>query len=135
MITNFSWNEMIGTSHKEIDNNPKDIRIIANLIKLAEFLQVIRDELQMPIIVSSGYRCSELNKKIGGAEYSWHMQGLAADIHTIDRKDNDKLLAILEKHKKDLDELGLYIDAKGNYRYFHIGIGPLKRYKRYEKKV
>jgi uncharacterized protein YcbK (DUF882 family) len=45
-----------------------------------EVLQPTRDKLGQPIPVSSGYRCPELNKIIGGAVSSQHMKGEAADI-------------------------------------------------------
>ena len=35
---------------------------------------------EQPIIISSGYRCPALNKAVGGAKRSYHLQGRAADI-------------------------------------------------------
>ena len=51
-----------------------------NVQKLAENLQVLRDTIQKPIIVISGYRSPVYNKKIGGARRSQHMKATAADI-------------------------------------------------------
>lgn len=48
--------------------------------ELIEKLQKLRDMLGKPIIVNSGYRTSEYNKRIGGALKSQHMLGTAADI-------------------------------------------------------
>lgn len=51
-----------------------------NLIKVSEGLEEIRQLLgNLPIQISSGYRNPELNRRIGGARKSHHMQGWAAD--------------------------------------------------------
>lgn len=74
----FQLKELIRTSHREIDNTPSK-EIIERLTTLAtEFLEPIRDQFG-PIIVTSGYRCPELNKAIGGSKTSAHMDGCAAD--------------------------------------------------------
>lgn len=101
MITNFSWNEMIKTN-TGFDNTPQDFNIIKNLVRLTEFLQVIRDELHLPIIVTSGYRSKEVNEQVGGVASSYHCKGLAADIKC---KDMDKLLAVLREHLMSIDQL------------------------------
>lgn len=68
-----------------IDNEPNDMEK-SNLLRLAWFLESLRSRLRMNhgepmyIIVSSGFRCEELNTAIGGSKTSAHMQGLAADI-------------------------------------------------------
>ena len=43
-------------------------------------LQSIRDEMQRPLKITSGYRCQEHNLKIGGRVGSSHLKGLAADL-------------------------------------------------------
>lgn len=43
-------------------------------------LQIIRDEIQKPIIVNSGYRCEKHNKEVCGEENSLHLTGNAVDI-------------------------------------------------------
>ncbi|MBE7053409.1 MAG: DUF882 domain-containing protein [Ruminococcaceae bacterium] len=47
---------------------------------LVELLQKIRDHFGKPITINSAYRNATYNKKIGGATYSQHVQGTAADI-------------------------------------------------------
>jgi uncharacterized protein YcbK (DUF882 family) len=54
--------------------------VIENLTLLANRLQVIRDLLQKPIIINSGFRSTAYNRKVGGAERSQHILGKAADI-------------------------------------------------------
>lgn len=63
-----------------IDNTPSD-GIIGNIKDLARWLETLRAKLDgKKIVISSGYRCEELNKLVGGSPASQHMQGLAADI-------------------------------------------------------
>lgn len=63
-----------------IKNEPEPWEI-DNLRAVAEnIFQPIRDHFGIPIGVSSGYRCKQLNKAIGGSKYSQHMIGEALDI-------------------------------------------------------
>lgn len=43
-------------------------------------LDILRHKLGKPVIITSGYRTPEWNKKCNGAKYSYHMRGMAADI-------------------------------------------------------
>lgn len=45
-----------------------------------EVLEPLRSFVGQPIIISSGYRCNQLNIKVGGAYASQHTLGEAADI-------------------------------------------------------
>ena len=47
---------------------------------LLEKLDLLRDRIGAPIIVTSGYRCPEHNAAVGGVSNSQHVQGNAADI-------------------------------------------------------
>lgn len=47
---------------------------------LVEVLQKIRDHFGKPVNINSAYRTPEKNKKVGGAAYSQHLYGMAADI-------------------------------------------------------
>lgn len=48
--------------------------------KLVNLLQILRDRLDTPLVVNSGYRTPEYNKKVNGINNSLHVQGKAADI-------------------------------------------------------
>lgn len=56
--------------------------------KLVRRFEEIRQEVQYvvlvptPIHVSSGYRCVEWNLLVGGSPKSWHLRGMALDLHT-----------------------------------------------------
>ena len=65
-----------------IQNIP-DKRAIENIQWLCtKILDPLREKIGKPIVISSGYRSPELNKKIGGAQFppSQHTMGKAADI-------------------------------------------------------
>lgn len=116
-ISNFSFNELTKTD-TGLENNPSDMNVIRNLVKLSEFLQIIRNELQLPIIVNSGYRSKEVNESVGGVSSSYHCKGLAADIKCADM---DKLLAVLHSHLMDIDQLGIYYNSTTQL-WFHVGL-------------
>lgn len=52
--------------------------------KLIDNLQKLRDLIDKPITIVSGFRCKTHNSACGGARNSQHMLGTAADIQVID---------------------------------------------------
>ena len=82
LTQNFTLNELIYSATAEankIDNRPS-VPVISNLRALCtNVLQPLRNALGCPIIISSGFRCAELNKCVGGAANSGHLYGQAAD--------------------------------------------------------
>ncbi len=48
--------------------------------ELVEVLQKIRDHFGRAVTINSGYRTEAHNKRVGGAPYSRHKYGVAADI-------------------------------------------------------
>ena len=80
----FKFIEMINSAKAaefSIDNFPKDCDIIDNIIYTMECLDKIREEYGLPLYISSGYRCPDLNTKVGGKETSQHLKGQAADVN------------------------------------------------------
>ena len=62
-------------------NNSVPSRYIPVLQQLCqEVLEPLRSFVGQPIVISSGYRCNQLNVKVGGAYASQHTLGEAADI-------------------------------------------------------
>nr|DAI07818.1 MAG TPA: peptidase [Microviridae sp.] len=47
---------------------------------LAIILNIARNIIKKPITITSGYRTVGHNAKVGGAKYSYHTRGMAADI-------------------------------------------------------
>lgn len=62
-----------------IDNTPPDA-VLPALQRLAELLERVREVLGHPVVVTSAYRCSELNHAVGSRRTSDHISGQAADI-------------------------------------------------------
>ena len=86
---NFTLDEMIRTS-TGIPNIPTD-KEIENIKMLVEnVLQPLRDRMNRPVIVNSGFRNKEVNKAFGGSKTSGHMLGTAADI-TLGTKELNRL--------------------------------------------
>jgi zinc D-Ala-D-Ala carboxypeptidase len=64
---------------RRIDNTPSE-EILKNLKILALKMEEIRELLgNVPLVVTSGYRSPDLNRIVGGASNSQHLQGLACD--------------------------------------------------------
>ena len=57
---------------------PEDVK--HNIVKLSSQLQIIRDIVDSPIKVNSGFRCEKYNRHIGGVKRSQHLLGKASDI-------------------------------------------------------
>lgn len=67
-----------------------------NLIKLIELLlDPIRTKWGKPIKVNSGYRCSKLNRMVGGVSTSQHLLGEAVDITVGSSEENKKLFEMI----------------------------------------
>ena len=63
-----------------IDNSVPS-RFIPALEQLCkEILEPLREFAQQPVVISSGYRCPQLNIKVGGVYSSQHTLGEACDI-------------------------------------------------------
>ena len=120
LTTNFTLNELVYSVTAEankIDNRP-NVKVVANLKALCEnVLQPLRDYLGCPVIVSSGFRCAELNKKVGGRPNSQHLLGEAADFVVPQRNLKDAFNYI-KGHLK-YDQLLFEYDLSGN-RWIHV---------------
>jgi hypothetical protein len=128
---NFRLSEFISSETAKklgIDNTPSFETMFTIKRLVEEVLQPIRDEFGMPITINSGYRCSKLNKAVGGAKNSDHVWGSAADI---DSSDNKKLWNIIIKMINDGKiECRQLIDEK-NLSWIHISINcPNAAYKK-----
>ncbi len=104
------------------DGSEMPVPVFLNVVKLANQLQRLRDELNRPVKVHSGYRSPEHNKKVGGVDDSEHLKGRAGDI-SVEGVSPKKVYETIEKLISSGDMLqgglGLYdgfvhYDFRGN---------------------
>ena len=99
---NFTLAEMVATSHKKLQDAPS-MEVIQNLQHLCiHVLQPLRDAIGRPVYITSGYRSAKLNARVGGVKNSYHLRGLAADIH-VDNEEHAKVLFDILKQNKYVD--------------------------------
>ena len=109
----------------KIDNTPSE-EIIENLTEFTdEFLDKLREVWGSPIKVSNGFRCEELNKKVGGSKTSSHLKGFAADLKPVNG-DIDGLVACAIELSKTLNFDQIIDEYSGNKHWLHIGYKNLK---------
>jgi hypothetical protein len=73
---NFTWNEATHGGQRI----PEDAQVTQNLIRVARALQEVRDLLGgRSISINSWYRPPSVNRAVGGARYSRHIEGDAVD--------------------------------------------------------
>lgn len=116
----FSMSELIhsDTAIQHRINNMPDITSMDNMLNLIHYLlNPLRTYLRRPIIVSSGFRCKELNAKVGGSENSQHLKGQAVDILAEGMKAKDLAKFILNT---GLDFDQLILEKKGLIEWVHI---------------
>lgn len=93
------------------DGTPVPKKYINNVKELANNLQVLRDEIGLPISINSGYRHPEYNKRIGGAKFSQHLTASASDIVVRDmtpKKLAKNILKLIKSGKMKEGGVGLY---------------------------
>ena len=79
MTPHFTLGELTHTDHRTLDNTP-DAVALANLNRLALFLEQVKEALQFkPILVNSAYRSKAVNDAVGSRDTSQHRLGCAAD--------------------------------------------------------
>ena len=84
-------------------------------------------EKDTPIIINSGYRSSELNKKVGGSPTSNHLTGCAVDIRVYGIEQAVRYAVILmdyaDETRQDYDELLIERNKSGGY-WLHFAVRP-----------
>tara|TARA_R100000278_G_scaffold53419_1_gene44786 strand:- start:137 stop:619 length:483 start_codon:yes stop_codon:yes gene_type:complete len=138
LSNSFTLSEMLRSntaSRLGIDEqfNPSK-EVIDNLTRLCKkVLQPIRDSLEMPVRVTSGYRCEELNKAISGSLRSQHVKGEAADIELwIRGKEKnaillDEIINLSFRGEIEFDQLIIEYPVNDVPKWIHISYSDKNR--------
>lgn len=120
LTKNFTLEELTysATANAYKISNKPNTEQIENLKRLAiNILQPIRDKFGV-VRISSGFRSTELNKKIkGSAKNSQHMTGQAADIGEVK---GAKLKDVFKYIKDNLDYDQLLYEISGGVIWIHV---------------
>ena len=107
-----------------IDNRPSKCAYHLLHVLVDQLLDPIREAWGEPIVVSSGYRCKELNTLIGGVKNSHHILGCAADIIAGNRADHRKLFRLIMKMQQQDQIRFTQLIWEGDGRWIHISYVP-----------
>jgi hypothetical protein len=140
----FTLGEVTKSRHAEIYNIPSHVAI-ENLKRVCVWLEELRrrynlryvlrsvsppelgGEKDTPIIINSGYRSPELNRKVGGSATSNHLTGCAVDIRVVGIEQAMRYAVILmdyaDETKQDYDELLIERNKSGGY-WLHFAVRP-----------
>lgn len=121
----FTLEELTKTSY-QVDNKATSNAVVANLCLLVFYiLDPLRLAMHEPVIITSGYRCQELNKLVGGVPNSQHLSGCAADIRIKNEAHGKRMFATL-RGLYYVDQL-LY-EHKGKTTWIHVSFSWTPRH-------
>jgi len=122
----FLLGEFTKSNYPEVYNIPSHVAI-ENMKRVCGWLEVLRDRYGSPIIINSGYRSPQLNKKVGGVATSNHVTGCAVDIWCSGAEQAIDYAYILKAYSKesqqDFDELFIEKNKYGRY-WVHFAVRP-----------
>lgn len=111
------------TAVKNKIQNIPSAEVKKNIEELLGVLDGLREHYGKPIKITSGYRCTELNKLVGGSPTSAHVIGYAVDLQPIgDTFENFKaeVLRWLDKSRVKFDQC--IIERNKNTQWVHFGL-------------
>ena len=80
------------------ENIPNVLQIANMIYGCRQLLEPAREAIGCPIIVNSGFRNADVNRRVGGVRGSQHQQGCAADIRPKDPQQFQPLVEFLKTH-------------------------------------
>ena len=137
----FTLGELTKTSCQTNDGNIPSRVAIENLKRLCGWLEILRERYNQmygnlslgpgpsdrSVIINSGYRSPEVNKRVGGSPTSNHLTGCAADIKVFGIEQAMRYAVILlnyaDNTMQEFDELLIERSKKGTY-WLHFAVRP-----------
>ena len=121
----FLLGEFTKSNYPEVYNIPSHVAI-ENMKRICGWLEALR-QAQGPIVINSGYRSPQLNKRVGGVSTSNHLTGCAVDIRCSGIEQAIEYAAILigyaRESQQDYDELFIEKNKYGRY-WVHFAVRP-----------
>ena len=122
----FTLGEVTKSRHTEVYNIPSHVAI-ENLKRVCAWLEELRVRAKTPIVINSGYRSPQLNKKLGGSPTSNHLTGCAVDIRVAGIEQAMRYAVILmdyaDETKQDYDEIFIEKNRYGAI-WLHFAVRP-----------
>jgi hypothetical protein len=125
LTDNFTLEEMVRTNYAALQekNTQESIPCKSKLVLVCKELQKLRGFLSRPIYVTSGFRCKELNDKVGGPDNSQHLLGEAADFVADGYQDIKGMEFIFWWCANHMDYRQIILEKpEGRKPWVHIGI-------------
>ena len=126
LTPHFTLGEVTKSRHAEVYNIPSHVAI-ENLKRVCEWLEELRARAKTPIVINSGYRSPQLNKKVGGSPTSNHLTGCAVDIRVAGIEQAMRYAVILmdyaDETKQDYDEIFIEKNRYGAI-WLHFAVRP-----------
>lgn len=127
LTEHFTLEELTATSHRQFDNTPNDAEM-ANLVKLAEFLERVKAALDgKPVMISSGFRCKAVNDSVGSKDSSQHRIGAAADFKVPGMTPDQVVRAIIEADLPFDQVIREFSDPVNGGGWTHVSIADKPR--------
>ena len=123
----FSVSELTASAtalREGIDNRPNKCAFHLLHVLVDQLLDPIREAWGEPIVVSSGYRCKELNALVGGAKNSHHLLGCAADIIAGNKEDHRRLFNLIQQMQRLGKIRFTQLIAENDFRWIHLSYVP-----------
>ena len=121
LAEHFTLREMIASGKAmklKIDNTPDEASVARLRTLCQHVLEPIRRRFGRTI-VSSGYRCKELNDAVGGVDNSQHLSGQAVDIHCSSLQAARQRYDFIRQHL-DFDQLLLERRLSNGCCWLHV---------------
>lgn len=134
LTPHFTIEELAGTSNVQYKklNLLKAQEQMGKMYMLAGFAERVREIIGKPMIITSGYRCPELNKAIGGALTSQHIFCEALDFVVKGLRVEDIFNRIVTS---DLKYNQIIIERnKSGSQWVHLSIGSYKQKLKFDGK-
>jgi hypothetical protein len=122
----FKWREMFRSeyaSRNGINNTTEDEKILANIRRMAEADEVVRNHFGLPMTVLSCYRSLRVNIGVGGSRTSAHKSGNATDF----RISGIPVFEVCSKIPELYPEFDQVIYEFGESGWVHFGLSDKPR--------